>query len=89
MRTSIHFEVLNLSKVVLNYRQNFVKWGTINFVMQVAVMGTENRFGLRFMFNLWIKIDMMSQVPVGRPLPLDGARGKIISIYILAMRIVH
>ena len=66
MKTRIHFEVLNLSKMVLNYRKNFVKSCTINFIMQTAVMGTENRSGLRFVFNLRIKIDMMSEVPVGR-----------------------
>ena len=69
MKTRIHFEVLNLSKMVLNYRKNFVKSCTINFIMQTAVMGTENRSGLRFVFNLRIKIDMMSEVPVGRALP--------------------
>ena len=42
MKTRIHFEVLNLSKMVLNYRKNFVKSGTINFMMQTAVMGTKN-----------------------------------------------
>ena len=68
MKTRIHFEVLNLSKMVLNYRKNFVKSCTINFIMQTAVMGTENRSGLRFVFNLRIKIDMMSEVPVGRAL---------------------
>ena len=62
MKTRIHFEVLNLSKMVLNYRKNFVKSCTINFIMQTAVMGTENRSGLRFVFNLQIKIDMMSEV---------------------------
>ena len=63
MKTRIHFEVLYLSKMILNYRKNFVESCTINFMMQTAVMGTENRSGLRFIFNLWIKIDMMSQVP--------------------------
>ena len=70
MKTRIHFEVLNLSKMVLNYRKNFVKSCTINFIMQTAVMGTENRSGLRFVFNLRIKIDMMSEVPVGRALAM-------------------
>ena len=68
MKTRIHFEVLNLSKMVLNYRKNFVKSCTLNVIMHTAVMGTENRSGLRFEFNLWIKIDMMSQEPVGGPL---------------------
>ena len=40
MKTRIHFAVLNLSKMVLNYRKNFVKSCTINFMMQTAVMGT-------------------------------------------------
>ena len=78
MKTRIHFEVLNLSKMVLNYRKNFVKSCTINFIMQTAVMGTENRSGLRFVFNLRIKIDMMSEVPVGRALPTRGLfRGEL------------
>ena len=38
MKTRIHFAVLNLSKMVLNYRKNLVKSCTINFIMQTAVM---------------------------------------------------
>jgi hypothetical protein len=75
-KTSIHFEVLNLSKMVLNYRKNFVESCTINFVMQTAIMGTENRFGFHFRFNLGIKMDMMTQVPAGRALPVCAARGR-------------
>ena len=43
MKTRIHFEVLNLPKMVLSYRKNFVESGTINFIMKIAVVGTENR----------------------------------------------
>ena len=70
MKTRIHFEVLNVSqkKNGTKLQKDFVESGTINFIMQTAVMGTENRSGLRFEFNLWIKIDMMSQEPVGGPL---------------------
>ena len=38
MKTRIHFEVLNLSKIVLTHRKNFVESCTINFIMQTAVM---------------------------------------------------
>jgi hypothetical protein len=68
MKTRIHFEVLNLSKMVLNYRENFVKSCTINFMMQTAVMGTKYRSGFHSIFNLRINLDMISQVPVGGPL---------------------
>jgi hypothetical protein len=54
MKTRIHFEVLNLSKVVLNYRKNFVESCTTNFMMQTAVMVAKYRYGFRFIYNLWI-----------------------------------
>ena len=68
MKTRIHFAVLNLSKMVLNYRKNLVKSCTINFVPQTAVMGTKYRSGFHFIFDLRINLDMISQVPVGGPL---------------------
>jgi hypothetical protein len=52
MKTRIHFEVLNSLKMVLNYRKNFVESCTINFMMQTAFMGTENRY--------WIPIHIQS-----------------------------
>ena len=73
MKTRIHFEVLNSSKMVLNYRKNFVESCTINFMMQTAVMGAEYRSGLRFILNLWIKFEMMTRVPAPNPVLLGSA----------------
>jgi hypothetical protein len=38
-------------------------------MMQTAVMGTKYRSGFHFIFDLRINLDMISQVPVGGPLP--------------------
>jgi hypothetical protein len=67
MKTRIHFEVLNLSKMVLNYRENFVKSCTINFIMQTAVMGTKFRSGFHFIFDLRINLKMIVRYPRGEP----------------------
>ena len=74
MKTRIHFEVLNLSKMVLNYRKNFVGSCTINFMMQTAVMGTKYRSGFHFIFDLRINLDMISQVPAGAALRYVSGR---------------
>jgi hypothetical protein len=63
MKTRIHFEVLNLSKMVLNYRKNFVGSCTINFIMQTAVMGTKYRSGFHFIFDLRINLKMIVRNP--------------------------
>ena len=39
-------------------------------MMQTAVMGTKYRSGFHFIFDLRINLDMISQVPVGGPLPI-------------------
>jgi hypothetical protein len=50
-------------------------------MMQTAVIGAKYRCGFPFIFNLWIEIDMMSQVPAGGALqsvlqnPVRGTRG--------------
>ena len=67
MKTRIHFEVLNLSKIVLNYRKNFVKSCTINFMMQTAVMGTKYRSGFHFIFDLRVNLKMIVRYPRGQP----------------------
>ena len=77
---NIHFEVLNLSKIVLNYRENFVKSCTINFMMQTAVMGTKYRSGFHFIFDLRINLDMISQVPAGAA--LHGVDTAVYTIYL-------
>ena len=41
----------DLSKVVLNYRKNFVESCTTNFMMQTAVMGAKYRSGFRSIYN--------------------------------------
>ena len=67
MKTSIHFAVLNLSKMVLNYRKNLVKSCTINFVPQTAVMGTKYRSGFHFIFDLRVNLKMIVMYPRGEP----------------------
>ena len=69
MKTRIHFEVLNLSKMVLNYRKNLYYYSRLNFILQNAVMGTKYRSGFHSIFDLRINLDMISQVPVGGALP--------------------
>ena len=70
MKTCIHFEVLNLSKMVLNYRKNFVGSCTINFIMQTAVMGTKYRSGFHFIFDLRINLKMIVRNPWVDPYPM-------------------
>ena len=70
MKTRIHFEVLNLSKMVLNYRKNLYYYSRLNFILQNAVMGTKYRSGFHSIFDLRINLDMISQVPVGGALLL-------------------
>ena len=70
MKTRIHFEVLNLSKMVLNYRKNLYYYSRLNFILQNAVMGTKYRSGFHSIFDLRINLDMISQVPVGGPLSM-------------------
>jgi hypothetical protein len=67
MKTRIHFEVLNFSKMVLNYRKNFVESCTIIFMMQTAVMGTKYRSGFHFIFDLRINLKMIARYPRGEP----------------------
>ena len=67
MKTRIHFAVLNLSKMVLNYRKNLVKSCTINFVMQTAVIGTKYRSGFHFILDLRVNLKMIVRYPRGEP----------------------
>jgi hypothetical protein len=53
--------------MVLNYRENFVKSCTINFMMQTAVMGTKYRSGFHFIFDLQINLKMIVRYPRGEP----------------------
>ena len=70
MKTRIHFEVLNLFKIVLNYRKNLYYYSRLNFILQTAVMGTKYRSGFHSIFDLRINLDMISQVPVGGALTM-------------------
>jgi hypothetical protein len=53
--------------MVLNYKNNFVEWCTINFIMQTAVMGTKYRSGFHFIFDLRINLKMIVRYPRGEP----------------------
>jgi hypothetical protein len=75
MNTRIHFEVLNLSKMVLNHKNNFVEWCTINFIMQTAVMGTKYRPGFHFIFDLRINLKIIVRYPRGEPYATERTNG--------------
>jgi hypothetical protein len=53
--------------MVLNYRNNFVELCTINFMMQLVVMGTKYRSGFHSIFDMQINLKMIVRYPRGEP----------------------
>jgi hypothetical protein len=81
MKTRIHFEVLNLSKMVLNYWKNLYYYSRLNFILQTAVMGTKYRSGFQSIFDLRINLEMISQVLVGGALTMGSPHRTCLYMY--------